>query len=233
MLTMLKAGPRSSSIALWMGVIAAPIFIGAFTIIGARRTGYDWRRHAVSSLGAGHPGWPQRSNFILTGFLYLIAEWGLAPHPRRSSESRLVGIIVGAVGVGLIGSGIFVTDPVGGFPPPSSEEADKETPALARTTQSRSGKLHNLFAIPIFVGIPMAGVLSTISSARRGKYGWASYSLGSSVVMVASFLLFGSAFGGSLRLDGKGGIFQRISVTTGFGWLSALSLRQLATLNRS
>ena len=33
------------------GVVAGPLFGGSFTVIGARRAGYDWRRHAVSSLG--------------------------------------------------------------------------------------------------------------------------------------------------------------------------------------
>lgn len=42
--------------------------------------------------------------------------------------------------------------------------------------------------------------------------------------MIASFLLFASASGGRSRLGGKAGIFQRVSIAAGFGWLSALSL---------
>jgi hypothetical protein len=37
--------------------------------------------------------------------------------------------------------------------------------------------------------------------------------------------LMGRAFGGVPRFVGKGGIFQRISIASGFGWLTALSLR--------
>lgn len=55
------------------GVVAGPVFVSVFTVIGARRAGYDWRRHAVSSLGYGREGWPQRANFMLVGGLYCLA----------------------------------------------------------------------------------------------------------------------------------------------------------------
>jgi hypothetical protein len=48
--------------------------------------------------------------------------------------------------------------------------------------------------------------------------------------MTSAFALFGAAFGGTPRLAGHGGVFQRISIAAGFGWLSALSLRTLSTV---
>ena len=45
--------------------------------------------------------------------------------------------------------------------------------------------------------------------------------------MTGAFVLFGAALGGRPRLAGRGGVFQRISIATGFGWLSALCLRAL------
>jgi Protein of unknown function (DUF998) len=216
-----------------LGVVAGPLFVGAFTVIGSRRAGYDWKRHAVSSLGAGRNGWPQSANFVLTGAMYLVAASGMARSPRKAVQSRVVPVLVGAAGVGLIGSGVFVTDPVGGFPPSSSDDDAVTSAALERLVRSRSGTLHNLFAIPIFAGIPLAGVLSAAASARRREYRWAGYSASSSIVMVASFALFGAAFGDKPHLAGKGGIFQRHSVAIGFGWLSALSLRASASSDQS
>jgi hypothetical protein len=133
--------------------------------------------------------------------------------------------LVGAAGVGLFGSGVFETDPVGGFPPQSTDVDSSDTIAPKRPTQTLPGTLHNLFAIPIFAGIPLAGVLSAVSFAKRREYRWASYSAGSSILMVASFLLFGAAFAEKPKLAGKGGVFQRLSIVTGFGWMSVLSLR--------
>jgi hypothetical protein len=42
-------------------------------------------------------------------------------------------------------------------------------------------------------------------------------------------LVLGAAVGGVSRLAGRSGVLQRISIATGFGWLSALSLRALTS----
>jgi hypothetical protein len=47
--------------------------------------------------------------------------------------------------------------------------------------------------------------------------------------MAASIVRFGATVESNA---GKAGIFQRISIVTGFGWLSAVSLRALASLRR-
>jgi hypothetical protein len=210
------------------GVVAGPLFVSSFTVIGARRAAYDWRRHAVSSLAAGRGGWSQRANFALTGALYCIAAHGLARGPSRTVGPRVVPALIFGVGAGLVGSGLFVTDPVAGFPP-SPRDQDGVDRALP-VAPSRSGTLHNLCALPIFAGIPAAALTCATSAARRGECRWASYSAGSAMAMTSALVLFGAAFGGASRLAGRGGVFQRISITAGFGWLSALSLRTLTSV---
>ncbi len=227
----MSAGSRKALVVpseIACGVVAGPLFVSSFTVIGARRAGYDWRRHAVSSLAAGQGGCSQRANFALTGALYCIAAHGLARSPRRAAGPRVVPALIFGVGVGLVGSGLFVTDPVAGFPPSSRDQegADRALPVAP----TGSGKLHNLCAIPIFAGIPVAALISATSAARSGEYRWASYSAGSALSMTSAFVLFGAAFGGKPRLAGRGGVFQRISVTAGFGWLSELSLRTLTSI---
>jgi hypothetical protein len=209
------------------------LFVSAFTVIGARRTGYDWTRDPVSSLAIGSPGWRQRANFMVTGALYLLAASRLARCPRRIVGPAAVPLLVGAAGAGLIGSGVFVTDPVAGFPPPSVDGGEAGATQPTKAVPSRSGNLHNLFAIPIFVGVPLAGIVSAVSSGRIREYRWAGYSVGSSLVMVISFVRFGKAFSGVQSPVARGGIFQRISVATGFGWMSALSLRVLVSARRN
>ena len=149
------------------GVVAGPLFVSGFTVIGAKRAGYDWRRQAVSSLAAGRGGWSQRANFALTGALYCIAAHGLARSERRTGAPRVVPALIFGVGVGLVGSGLFVTDPVAGFPP-SSRDQDGPDRALS-VSPSRSGKLHNLCAIPIFAGIPVSALVSARSAAGAGS----------------------------------------------------------------
>lgn len=214
------------------GVAAGPLFAVAFTAIGARRAGYDWRRHAVSSLADGREGWAQRANFIVVGALYCFAAQGLARSPRRAAGPSVVPPLVGGAGVGLIGSGLFVTDPVAGFPPPSADVQDAVdgTPSVAARTAE--GKLHDLCAIPVFGGIPAAALTCASSATRNGEYRWAAYSAGSALVMAGAFMLvFAAAVGrGVPRLAGRSGVVQRISIVSGLGWLSALSLRALISL---
>lgn len=117
--------------------------------------------------------------------------------PRQSTGPRLIPALLGAAGAGLIGSGLFVTDPVGGFPPaalaaPGENGSSQGTDAAA--SPSLQGSLHNLCAIPIFAGIPVAGLASALAATRRKDYGWACYSALSSLSMAGSFLLFGAAF---------------------------------------
>jgi hypothetical protein len=207
------------------GVVAAPLFVTAFTAIGAKRPGYDWRRDPVSSLGIGEQGWPQRANFGLAGVLYLLAALGLRKCPRRNVGPRAVPALVAAAGVGLIGSGLFVTDPLDGFPPVIPGEGGPKS--------TREGKLHKLFAIPIFAGLPVAALASAFGASRRGNVRWGGYSAFSGIAMVASIVAFGAAFGPESRLTGRGGVFQRISIASGFGWLTVLSLRALSSLRHA
>jgi len=198
------------------GALAGPLFVTAFTVIGAARRRYDWRRYPVSSLAIGRHGWQQRINFILAGVLYLCAAAGLARFDRRRIGPGAVPALVAGVGIGLIGSGLFVTDYVG------------DLPYAAPTGPTRAGRMHNLCGIPVFAGIPIAGLASAATAVRSGDYRWACYSAGSSTVMACSLVLFGAAIRGQSGLSGKSGLFQRISIAIGLGWLSALSLRGLS-----
>jgi Protein of unknown function (DUF998) len=213
--------------------VAGPLFVVGFTAIGAKRAGYDWQRHTVSSLAVGHQGWLQRTNFVVAGLLYGYAARGLHECPRRSVGPRLVSALVAGASAGLIGSGVFVTDPIGGFPPESHRDGDRfGDVALTEHAPTLQGTLHNVCAVPIFAGIPVAGLASAVFAARRRDYCWALFSAASSVGMVGSFVLMGRAYGGAPLFAGKGGLFQRLSIASGFGWLTGLSLRTLSSLPR-
>ena len=205
------------------GVVAGPVFVGTFTLLGASRAGYDWQRHAVSSLAAGRKGWAQRANFMLVGGLYCVAARSLPQSSRRAVGPTMVPALMFAAGTGLIGSGLFVTDPVAGFPP--EEHGAGASRSVANVAPTRGGALHNLCAIPIFFGIPVAALLSAGSAVRWREDRWAGYCVGSALGMAGAFALFGAAFGGAPTLAPYGGLFQRLSIATGFGWLSALSMR--------
>jgi Protein of unknown function (DUF998) len=123
-----------------------------------------------------------------------------------------------AAGAGLIAAAVFTTDPVSGYPPGTPD---------ALTRLSRAGIAHNLAAVPVFLGLPAAALTCGWRCWRTGQRGFGLYSVSSGVAMLASMVLAGAGFGQSPRFVSRGGLFQRVSIITGFGWLTALSARAL------
>jgi hypothetical protein len=97
---------------LLCGVIGPVIFVASFLIQGALRSGYDALRHPVSSLSLGPAGWVQMVTFWLAGLLIAAYAVGL----RRAGSGWWTPGLVGLVGVGLVGAGIFAADPISGLP---------------------------------------------------------------------------------------------------------------------
>ena len=200
------------------GGAAGPAFIAVFLLEGAVRDGYRPLRHPVSSLALGPRGWIQAGNFAVAGALFLAGAAGLARAGNPAAGSRAAPALIGAAGAGLIGSAVFTTDPVSGYPPGTPD-------ALIRP--SRAGTAHNLAAVPVFFGLPAAALACGWRAWRAGERGFGLYSAGTAVTMVATMALAGAGFGQSPRLVNLGGLLQRASIITGFTWLSAVSARAL------
>ena len=79
------------------------------------------------------------------------------------------------------------------------------------------------------VGIPVTGLIGAATFARSREFIWAGYSAASSFGMTGGFVIFGAAF---RRTAHTAGVWERLSIAAGFGWLSALSLRALTSLRR-
>jgi hypothetical protein len=126
--------------------------------------------------------------------------------------------LIGAAGAGLIGSAVFTTDPVSGYPPGTPD---------ALTQPSRTGAAHNLAAVPVFLGLAAAALVCGWRSWRDGRHRCGLHSAGSAIAMLTTMALAGAGFGQSPRLVNLGGLFQRASIITGFTWLTALSAQAL------
>ena len=191
------------------------------------RDGYRPLRHSVSSLAIGPRGWIQAGNFTVAGTLFLAGAAGLARAGDPVVSSRAAPALIGAAGAGLIGSAVFTTDPVSGYPPGTPD---------ALTQPSRTGTAHNLAAVPVFFGLPGAALACGWRSWRAGRRRFGLYSAGTAVAMLTTMALADAGFGQSPRLVDFGGLFQRTSIITGFTWLTALSaqaLRRTPTTARS
>ena len=200
------------------GVIAGPLFVIAFLIEGATRADYDPLRHPVSSLALGESGWMQVANFIVTGLLTLAFAIGLrlALWPLRGSTWGP--LLVGVWAIGLLGAGIFVTDPVSGYPPGTSDRL---------SGHSWHGALHDLFSLAAFVALSAACFVLGRRFAARGERGWAIYSVLSGLAFSVAFVLSSAGFGQAESLVDLAGLFQRIAAIVGFGWLTLLAVHLL------
>jgi len=205
---------------LGCGVLAGPVFVSTFLLDGATRSGYDPLRHPVSSLGLGPRREVQIANFHVAGVLYLAYAAGLlrsAPSPRRAGAAP---ILIGASAVGMIGAGVFATDPVSGYPPGTPDQL------IDRTT---AGLWHDLLSVPTFLGLPGAAFVSARRFRRTGQRSWARYSAGSGLLMLVTFGMASAGFAQVRLLVNFGGLFQRVAVITGFSWLTARAVHALQT----
>jgi len=203
---------------LLCGAIAGPLFVAAFLIEGTTRAGYDPLRHPVSSLAFGDSGWTQRTNFLVAGFLMLAFALGLRRALRPLRGPIWGPLLVGAYAIGLLGAGIFVADPMNGYPPGTPDK---------RLIYSVHGVLHDLFSTLVFLGLPVACFVLSRWFAARGERGWAIYSAITAVVFLGAFILSSAGFGQAEGLVDLAGLFQRVTLIVGFGWLTLLAVHFL------
>ena len=206
------------------GAIAGPLFTLASILEGATRAHYHPLRHPVSSLELGDFGWTQRANFLVAGGLTLAFAIGLRRALRPLGGSTWGPLLVGAHAIGLLGAGIFVTDPVSGYPP--------GTPGHLQTYGSAHAALHDLFSIGTFVGLPLACLVLARRFAGWRQRGWAIYSAATGIAFLVGAVLTSIAFNTQAEpLVEFGGLLQRTTVTLGWAWLTLLAVHLLTELS--
>jgi hypothetical protein len=194
------------------GAIGPLLFIVVFLIEGATRPGYSAWRHFVSLLSLGAQGWAQIANFIVCGILMLGFAVGLRQVLRPGAGSTWGPILLGIFGLCLIGAGLFVTDPVLGYPPG------------APSTPTWHGALHVLLSLVAFVALTAACfVLARRFAGDPAWRGWAIYSIVSAILVVVFFVAADVA--ANVGPNAPAGLFQRLSIIIGWGWIALVALR--------
>ena len=202
------------------GATAGPLFTLGWILEGATRPDYDPLRHPVSSLELGPLGWTQQANFIVAGTLTLAFAVGLGRALRPLGGSRWGPLLVAAHGIGLVGAGLFVTDPVSGYPP--------GTPDHLATYGSAHAALHDLLSVGTFVGLPLACLVLAGRFAGWGQRRWAAYSAVTGIAFLAGTVLTSIAFNAQTKpLVDFGGLLQRTTVSVGWTWLTLLAVHLL------
>jgi len=197
------------------GVIACPLFIIAVLIEGATRPGYNSFLYPLSSLSIGDMGWTQISNFIFNGILLVIFSFGLMRARNRNKIKFLGSLLIGLAGIGLIGAGIFVTDPVFGYP---------TNKPLVLKQFTFHGHLHDAFSMLVFVCLPWACFVFRKFFITKAEPTLAAYAVFSGSAMLATFIIASMGFQQHAGLVNFAGLFQRLCIFIGFTWVTSLSV---------
>jgi hypothetical membrane protein len=178
-----NCGPteRVTKSLLGYGALAGPLYVTVVLVQAAIRPGFDLLHDDASLLANGSLGWIQIANFLLTGACVLAFAVGMA----RATGGWAPRLVAG-FGIGLIGAGIFVADPMNGFPP--------GTAAGRPEAVSVHGILHIVAAAIGFLCLVAACVVMARRFAAERRRGWAAFS----IVTGAAFLVaFGAIASGS------------------------------------
>jgi hypothetical protein len=200
-------------------VVAGPFFVVAALVIGSFRGRYDQLRLPISLLAVGNYGWMQIANFLICGMSMIALAQGARTilTGRRSTWGPL---LIAIVGLGLVGAGIFPTDPGRGFPPHGQAEPGP----------TMHGHLHDVFSLAVFAGLPATMFVLARYHSDRDSRGWARCSTICGVALAIGFVVILVAFNTDLWLADFAGLIQRLWVALGFGFLSLVCLHLLRVL---
>jgi hypothetical protein len=123
---------------------------------------------------------------------------------------------VGAIGCGLLGAGVFTTDPINGYPPGTADLPAERT---------KAGQLHDLSVVLVFAAVPAACFAYSLHCAAERDRTWASYAATTGVAFTAAWALAAGGFSQAPGLVENSGLFQRVAIVTGFSCMSALAAR--------
>ena len=200
------------------GIIAGSLFTLSWLIVGATREGYNPLRHPISSLSIGNHGWTQITTFLVVGTLL----FGFAIALMRVLKSQGVSVwgarIIALCAIGLIGAGLFVSDPLSGYP------SGLHT---LRENRSLSGVLHDVFSAFLFIGYPFATYKFARIFMKQKEAGWAIYTIISGLVFICFFIITSMGFGQVAGFVEYGGLFQRITITIFWCWITLVAIHFL------
>lgn len=208
----------TTKVLLVCGVVAGPLYVIVGAIEAFTRKGFDPTCHDLSLLANGKLGWIHIALLVVSGVLTIAGAIGMRRALRGGRGGPWGPRLVGLYGLGLIGAGVFVADPMNGFPPGSSANAG---------AVSWHGLMHFVCGGIGFLGLIAACFVFAHRFAAFGERGWAMFSVATGVLYFAAF--FGIAAGSQ-----QGGAFLTfvvlaftVAVVLGWAWISAVSARML------
>ena len=152
----------TTAVLVLVGVVATALFYIVMLVEGVRRPGYDPIYHTGSELELGEHGWIMRATFVVMAAGMFAFAFGL----HRALGTMLGAVLLGIFAVGNVLAGVFVPDPVRGFP----RGAPIQTPPR---TVSWQAKIHDVAGPVMFLAL--FGACLVVAARLDGP--WATYSI--------------------------------------------------------
>jgi hypothetical protein len=205
----MKDKTQLTRLLLACGIIAGPLYIIVGLAQILTREGFDVTRHPLSMMSLGDLGWIQIANFLVSGILVVLAAIGLYRAIRGSRRWTLGALLILLYGIGVIGGGIFTTDPSLGFPP--------GTPDTYPETMTNSALLHFIFGQLGFLAVIIASLIFASYFAASKLSGWAVFSAFTGIFFLATIIASIAMMGAAWAM-----IALYVAVALAWVWLSAL-----------
>ena len=196
---------------LGYGVVAGPLYVVVILVQSLIRPGFDLFRDDASLLSNGSLGWIQIANFAATGLCVLACAVGMARAMRGGRGAVWAPRLLAVYGIALIAAGVFVADPMNGFPPGA--------PAGRPESISIHGVLHIVSAAIGFLGFIAACIVLARRFAAEGRRRMSLFSVATGVAFLAAFA--GVASGSSSPVVV---IAFEVALVVAWTWLATVSV---------
>lgn len=204
---------RTTRLLLACGLVTA-LFTPVILVEGALRSDYAALHHFGSELSLGDRGWVQVTNFIVAGLAAMAFSVGLRRALRDGRGSLAAPVLTAAVGISLVVGGVFVTDPLVGYPAGS-------TGTLRPTL---SGLVHDGNSVPFHVVLIGATVVLAWRFAHEpGRRSWAWYCAATGILVAVTSGTSAALFDAEAQVGAYHGLWQRFSLAIGLGWFGVMA----------
>lgn len=212
-------GTRVTKSLLGYGVLAGPLYVIVVLAQALLRPGFDLAHDDASLLSNGSLGWIQIANFVVTGAMVIACGVGMR-RALTGGRSALWGpLLIGVYGIGLVAAGIFVADPMYGFPPGTAAGR----PAVITT----HGMLHIAAAGIGFLCLVAACLVFARRFARERRHSWMWFSLATGIAFLGAFAGLASGSDSPVIIAAFWG-----ALVLAWAWMAALSVRLYRQVSR-
>jgi hypothetical protein len=194
---------------LGYGPLAGAVYLGSGLVQALTRDGFDLSRHSLSLLANGSLGWVHITTLVVTGLMTVAAASGVSRALRGGRGAAWGAGLLAGYGGALVAGGVFVADPMDGFP--------VGTPAGPPAEVSTAGLVHLAAGGLGFACLVAATLVLGRRFAQESRRAWAWCSRLTGLVVLAGFTGVASGSTSSLAVLGLW-----VGVVAGWVWLGAV-----------